>query len=555
MSTLHYRCSFNLTAERPERSRETLLKATRKWITKRPEPDKEDDFWNAWFFQGGHWKSQAHPGIRVLTRNCYGDCSHQSPNCWAAEYEHPCDQFPNSRFWRVHIGIEQFDRDQFQFNFQTLYDMRPGYLGPEPMAPLPSSPRLITTLLMSNFWRCTAGPEELSTSAQVLRVGEGHFFRELVANGERTCPIVLVSQTYCDQGFAIDPTKLARLLAGTAIVFQSESSEVDEELDNLLGEHFGCRSGMLRIYVPGLSFNRQGDEKRHRFILKREIESSGPDATIENIVRCIARRSTRPKGVLTPLDVEAVVRHRRLAQLRTQQSSISNDELMQLLEEENETLRIEKERIENEKSKIEDDNLLLEERIDSLEDENRRLEYNKDALKANLAQTNVLTDQSKLKTVLENIKELPKTLSEVVELISAIHPERIAFTKRAIKSACESKFDDVHRAWRILSAMSTTLYDLYFERDQSDITTMFRYETGIELAMTERKIKKKDNRKMAQRKDTFMGQKIDITPHVKFDADSTRAYFCAFRQDGTRLIVVGDIGHLRTQGGTKRQRN
>jgi hypothetical protein len=555
MSTLHYRCSFNLITEHSERSREMLLKAVRKWIAKRPEPDKEDDFWSAWFFQGGHWKSKTLPGIRVMTRNCYGDCSNQSPNCWAVEYEHPCDEFPGCRFWRVHIGIEQFDRNQFHLNCQTLYDIRPGYLGPEPLAPLPSPPGLITTLLRSSSCRCMAGPEELCTSMRILRVGEGHLFAELIANRERTCPIVLLSQIYCDQGCAIDSMELARLLAGTAIVFKSENSEVDKELEYVLGKRFSCWNGMVRIYVPGLNFDRQGDERRHRFIFKREIDSLGPDVTIENIVRCIARRSTRPQGVLTPHDVEAVSRQRRLKQLHMQQSTISNDELIQLLEEENESLRIDKVRIENEKLKIEDDNLLLEERIDSLEDDKRRLEYEKDALRSNLTQTNVPVDPSRFETVLENIKELPKTLFDVVELMKKIHPKRIAFTERAIKSACESKFDDVQKAWKVFSAMATTLYDLYFERDQNDIPKVFRDETGIELAMTERKITKKDNRNMAQRKDTFMGQKIDITPHVKLDADSTRAYFCAFQQDGTKLIVVGHIGHLRTQGGSKRQRS
>ena len=57
---------------------------------------------------------------------------------------------------------------------------------------------------------------------------------------------------------------------------------------------------------------------------------------------------------------------------------------------------------------------------------------------------------------------------------------------------------------------------------------------------------------MAQRKDTFRGHELDITPHVKFDSDSTRAYFCPFRQDGVSRIVVGYIGHLDTAGTAKR---
>ncbi len=544
MSTLHFRCSFDLTSKTPERSMETLLKTVRKWISKRPNPDPGDDFWKAWFFQGGQWRSQTHAGIRVLTRNCTGDRTRQNPACWAAEYEHPCDEFPGCRFWRVHIGVEQFDLNQFHLNFQTLYDMRSGYLGPEPADPLPSPPGLITTLLRSSYWRCTAGPEELSGSARILRVGDGDLFKDLAAHTERTCPVVLVSQTYRDKGYAINPTELARLLAGTAIVFQSESSEVDTELEYLLGRRFSCWNGMLRIYMPGLNFDRQGDERRHRFILKNEIDSWGHAATIENVVRCIARRSTRPKGVLTPLDVEAVGRQRRLAQLREEQDSTSRDEWIQVLEKDNETLAKDKAQLEAEADH-------LEECMEELSDRLRRVEHENDSLKANLRQS-VTPNSSRLDAVLENLTELPKTLPETVRLIEAIHAERIVFTEKAIKSAGESKFDDVHRAWKILWAMATTLYDLHFQRNSKDIPRTFRDETGIELAMTERKLTKQDNRKMAQRRDTFMGQEIDITPHVKFDASTTRAYYCPFRQNDTCRIVVGHIGHFDTAGSAKR---
>lgn len=219
---------------------------------------------------------------------------------------------------------------------------------------------------------------------------------------------------------------------------------------------------------------------------------------------------------------------------------------MKLVEEENATLG-------KAKAQLEEENVHLQNRVEELDDEIRRLEYEKDSLKANLGQTNGGIDHQSMKEVFRNLAQLPKTLAAAVEIIGAIHPERIAFTEGAIKSAGESRFDDVHRAWKVLWAMATTLYDLFFERDSKDIPRTFRNETGIELAMTERKITKQDNRKMAQRKDMFMGQEIDITPHVKFDADTTRAYFRAFRQNGTKRIVVGHIGHLETEG-TKRGR-
>lgn len=217
------------------------------------------------------------------------------------------------------------------------------------------------------------------------------------------------------------------------------------------------------------------------------------------------------------------------------------------LDEDNETLR-------NDKAQIEEEADRLEERLDEVNDELRRVKYENDSLKACGTQGNGLMDEASLKAILENLEQLPRTLSEVVEVIGAIYSQRIAFTERAVKSASESNFDDVHRAWRGLWEMATTLYDLCFERGSGDIAKIFRDKTGIELAMTEGKLTKQDNRKMAQRKDAFMGQEIDITPHVKLDHNAARAYFCAFRQNGTQRIVVGDIGDHLVTAGTRRRK-
>lgn len=552
MSTLHYRCSFDLIPEQRERSWEMLLKEIRTWIAKRPEPDKEDDFWNAWFFQGGSWKSRKRPGIRVSTRYCAGDCTAQNPNCWATEYEHPCDESAKCRFWRVHIGIEQIAPHAFRLSCQTLYYMRPGYIGLEPKAPLPTPPGLITSLLRSSSWRCMAGPEELRATTRILRVGEGHLFVKLLTNDERTCPVVLMSQIYPNKRYPLNGARLAKPLAGTAIVYQSESSEVDEELDNLLGEQFSCRKGAIRVYVPGFDLSRAGEERRHRFILPNHIDEWGLDKTIDIIVGGIARRSIRPKGVLTPLDVEAVSRQRRLVQLRARadKSSASKDEYMQLLgmlDEENKALKAEKARLKAEKSSLED-------QINSLEDDLRRSEYDKDALKASLAQANVVVDQSKLEAVLGNMKELPKTLSEVVETIKAIHGERIAFTERAVKSAQEATSVDVSTAWKALWDMATILHDLLLNQEGGDKQKKFRDQSGFQLALTEGKLTNQDRKLTSLRKDIFRGHEIDITPHVKFDRGNTRAYFCPFQQNGTKLIVVGHIGDHLDTAGTRRQK-
>jgi hypothetical protein len=59
---------------------------------------------------------------------------------------------------------------------------------------------------------------------------------------------------------------------------------------------------------------------------------------------------------------------------------------------------------------------------------------------------------------------------------------------------------------------------------------------------------KDDNKLMRKREDTFLGVGINITPHVKIDKNTTRAYFSPCELNGKKLIVVGFIGHMDTAG-------
>lgn len=546
MSTLHFRCSFDVSARKAGDAWGNLLRTVRNWIGERPNPVEDNDFYTGWFFRGGRWKSKRDPRRRVLTCACYGSATEENSNCWAVEYEHPCQEFPGCRTWRTHVGVEQFDSNRLHFNLQTLYDIKPGFIGLPPKEPVPSPPGPVTTLLTSDYWECTAGSEKLALAPRVLRVGEGNVFVELLTSEQRTCPVVLVSHPYPDLGYLIDPRELARLLAGTAIVVQSETSEVDKELEYLLGPQFSCWNGMIRIYAPHVDFQRAGDDKRHRYILKNHIEVWGIDTTKQIIVTGLARRGTRLRGILTPLDVESCIRHRRLAQLRAERSDTSNAEWVGVLEEDNKALNVDN-------NKLKEEIQSLEDRLEECADDTRRLEYENKSLNFNLGQIRGSTSGGCGVEILDSLRELPKTLGQVISTIGRLHGGRIVFTDQAVRSAEETEFRDVNTAWKALWAMATTLYDVFFEEEGGNPEKKFRDRTGFPLALTEGKLTKKTSKLRAQRKDTFMGEEIDITPHVKFDDDTTRAYFCPFSKNGISKIVVGFVGHLDTAGTRRRK--
>jgi hypothetical protein len=278
-----------------------------------------------------------------------------------------------------------------------------------------------------------------------------------------------------------------------------------------------------------------------------QIEQQGAIATVEMLVRGIARRSQQSVlGVAASLeDVAAYARERRLEELRAKAGGAS-EEWVKVLEEDNAELA---------KAARQKDEELQRRRTENADDADQiaRLEYDKKAAIARAHDAEKTARELRGK-VAESLKELPESVPAVVDLIQRLHPGRIAFTEEALKSAqdADAGADD---AWRGLFAMATILHDIFFAGDDKlgDIEKRFREQTGIRLAMTEGEKTKDDAKLKRLRKDTYCGTEIDITPHVKFDKDTTRAYFCPFRNGATQLIVVGYIGHLDTAG-TRRRR-
>jgi hypothetical protein len=207
-----------------------------------------------------------------------------------------------------------------------------------------------------------------------------------------------------------------------------------------------------------------------------------------------------------------------------------------------------------ENARLEEEIASIEQNVDEYADEIRRLEFEKRSLTSNLVQAGERPSSSLAARSLEVLKELPKTLSQVVSMIREMHGERIAFTEQALRSANDSEFRDIHTAWKALTAMATTLHDLYNAGNGCNLEKEFRDRTGFPLALTEGKQTNRNRKLRDRRRDTFLGDEIDITPHVKFDDNTTRAYFAPFAQNDNKLIVVGYIGHLDTDG-TRRRKN
>jgi hypothetical protein len=547
-TTLHFQSSFQLrSSAENEQPWTTLAKTIRSWIQQAPRdnpPQSNMAFGAAWFFMGGEWAAPG-PGYHfVKTVRHIGNGNDREPQHWAVRYEHNCSE--PGRVWRVDIGITRLEPGIFRFSISTSYYMRSGFIGIEPQPPLPTAPGIVGWLLKSEDWTAYAGSERLRSMALPLVQGQGMQFKSILEDPNRQAPIVLVSRDFRTGEFLLDPQNLGWLLAGAASVYEASSSGLDKELEWCLGARFSCWNGMVRVYQPGMSVAAHSTAKRQRYFSGRQILELGTDTVVETLVRGIARRAEpSPVGCIASIEgVAALEREARLAELKATAGESNQGEWIALLEETNAALQKE---VNDRDSAIQ---RLKNENADSA-DKVAKLEYDKKALQARFAANDLEAQSLKSRAdAASSIDALPETLSEVISLICRIYPDRIAFSENGVKSAEDCNFDDVQSAWKAFRAMATHLHDIFFGEDgkPGDIEGAFYERSAFRLAMTEGGMTKDDNRLMRKREDTFLGVGINITPHVKIDKNTTRAYFSPCEISGKKLIVVGFVGHMDTAG-------
>jgi len=513
---LHFQCSFTLRAATSVDEPWTeLIKSVRHWISKAPRncpPTTNDAFYSAWFFSGGEWRGTGGNYHYLKSARVTGEGEEREPQHWAIRYEHNCDS--PGRVWRIDAGVTRLDHCVYRLSLMTSHYMRAGFIGREPPSPMPTAPNLVAWLLQSEKWEAFAGSERLHAKPLVLRSGEGEALRVRLADPNRECPIIIIAREFSSGQPLIDALRLSKLLGGSASVYESESSDLDKELEWCLGRRFSCWNGMVRVYQPGLRFDDPATPKRQRYFSSRDIKQHGHDAVVDMLVHGVARRAQRrPSDVVASIeDVHAIERENRMALLKETATDHNEEEWVELLEETNAKLE---EDVKSQDQRIRQLQADLADRDDQID----RLEFNKKSIIAKTsASSKELRALRQQLSVLSELSELPESMPDVVALIERLQPSRIAFTEQAKKSVGECHSCRIADAWRCFWAMATTLHEYFFGEGArpGNIEKAFFDTTGFYLAMTEGTLTKANSKLMSLRQDNFQGQEIDITPHVRF---------------------------------------
>ncbi len=546
----HFRSVFDVSpAADIERPWPALVGEVRAWIAR-----KEREELKGWFFGGGSWSGRSPSRSRVQTRALSN--GGESPHMWAVRYEHG-DAAVRSRRWTTDIAVTEVADRQWRLAVTVSHWLRPDYVGREPQAPEPSSPRLVKALTDGSRWVCRVGSVRLLAKPVTLDVGKANQFVRMLFDSERLVPLVLVSCSRDTGTPLIDTVALSQALAGTAAVYVCGSPECDDELEHFLPFRFRSPNGTVRIYAPGVDASQEWSASRHRFFPARDIEALGDEEIARQIVRALTRsdawRGLQPR-VGSIDDIESTVLEQRLAELKGQvRSAADTEELLEIQSKINDSLIGDKKRLEG---------LLEDERNTNqkLQDQLASMKYGFEELRARTDEATAASQVHRAAVeAVHSLQEWPTSTGELIALLSRLYADRLVFTDRAVDSLRVSAFasyDDACKVlWRVIRAVAMDLHELVMQDPPpQNADVQFHDRTGFELAWTEGKQTKRDGGLMALRRLRYGEQEVDITPHVKWGNRSPkllRVHFFVDRQIGR--IVIGHCGdHLDTVGTRRR---
>jgi len=542
---LHFRCVFKLCpAPGAEALWSDIPPVIRHWIGNRA--DQDSAFLGNWLYAGGTWMPPGSKRFAVRSSRCLGDGHEEAPQYWAVRYEHPDDEIA-ARQWRTDIGLTALPGNEILFALSTVNWIMPGFIGREPDPPLPSAPAIVGALLRDRRWCASAGTQPLVRGPEMVNEGHADRFRDRVFDSGRRVPLLLISKQVQTGKPLLDSVRLARFLAGTATVYESETTVVDKELEYLLDPDYRCGNGRVRVYQTDADPNRSGDSKRHRYFTGDDIISFGASAVEDMLVRGIVRRSqvAATGGVANLEDVAAKQQEEHLEKLRA--SLPGTKEWIIALESDNR-----RQADELRKKQVEVDMWYGEaERLQSVEEDVAVLEFRNRALsdetKAAKDQADLLEKQAEIITALGHF---PKSVVEVIDFVERAFPGRLIFTEKARESAKDASIQDLDAVWCCLRDMAIVLFPLHLEKDLPlrEIAKVFTNQTGYELATTESESTRNNKKLRSLRKLNYKGIDIDTTTHVKYGnkpGKCLRVHYGLL--EGERSLIIGHCGdHLET---------
>lgn len=611
---VHYRTRFELCPY--DTTTPAIVPALRiiyKWVYQKERKRKGENIFEvlrsqeameAFIFHDLAYPCDYHGGLnnRLGPAICVATVPGDKPRslrAWALEYDEADARRPE-RHWHTRIGLSTTADGTCVVNAKVTHYIVPGYFGtplPEPHANIPN---FIKELIGLKAYQCCIG--ETVVRRDALALGRMTFtpeFTENLLSPDREIPLVLITSDKEGKMPVKEVGSLTSALLGLANVYTLDMSvnANRKSLNGLLSARGTCpgwatSSSRLRIFPPHTDLESPASAAASRFYSKEAMDKwpGGQLAFTDMLNRSFARGYAKTDDdVLEMADIDLLLQRiaseRARAGIRELRAKIGKAKTVATLplnadeaslkdaekrfermtreaREMNERLEEQEQLIElyeEENERVMRQNRALEERMRELESDKSQLE----TLRYRLVEAQGRADEKAAEAArlkdeaasLEKIDHFPTSLVEELELAGRLWPERIVVLPEAVKSAATYRYFDLDEEWRILRAVATVLWDIYFDDgDSSDIDEEFKRRTGFTHTFRESGATNASPALVKLRRRSYKGSEIDITPHIKGsgrrDSSKLHPFRLHYHADAEgKKIVIGHCGeHLDTAG-------
>ena len=611
---VHYRTRFELCPY--DTTTPAIVPALRiiyKWVYQKERKRKGENIFEvlrsqeameAFIFHDLAYPCDYHGGLnnRLGPAICVATVPGDKPRslrAWALEYDEADARRPE-RHWHTRIGLSTTADGTCIVNAKVTHYIVPGYFGtplPEPHANIPN---FIKELIGLKAYQCCIG--ETVVRRDALALGRKTFtpeFTENLLSPDREIPLVLITSDREGKMPVKEVGRLTSALLGLANVYTLDMSvnANRKSINGLLSARGTCpgwatSSSRLRIFPPHTDLESPASASASRFYSKEAMDKwpGGQLAFTDMLNRSFARGYAKTDDdVLEMADIDLLLQRiaseRARAGIRELRARIGKAKTVAALplnadeaslkdaekrfermtreaREMNERLEEQEQLIElyeEENERVMRQNRALEERMRELESDKSQLE----TLRYRLVEAQGRADEKAAEAArlkdeaasLEKIDHFPTSLVEELELAGRLWPDRIAVLPEAVRSAATYRYFDLDEEWRILRAVATVLWDIYFgDGDSSDIDEEFKRRTGFTHTFRESGATNASPALVKLRRRSYKGSEIDITPHIKGsgrrDSSKLHPFRLHYHADAEgKKIVIGHCGeHLDTAG-------
>ncbi len=351
-------------------------------------------------------------------------------------WTHPAEK-ESGRWWTVQADLVYCDGT---LEFQFVLGIEAESLADAPGNTVVGRPRIIANILANPHWTCVVGSTPvplLPRSFAVRNVEE--LVDEVLFASDRPITVVVFGERRRGKRSPVSPKALADRLAGLATVYYPRDGLAASTLGRYLGPDLAVETGMVRVFMPGLS--RDDDPANHWafFFETMERRGLGGREFADLLLSRLAERAvmTVPDSALLPLFRKKArdVERRRLEalRLRVAQEEAAAEELLQEYQE-----RVDQLEAENEG--LHDRLVAAEEAIERLQGELELAHLNIAELSSQLGRGPVdyaepAPEPSARQTVDEIVRDLAGRLDHLEFLPSALKaaedvPENYEFPER-----------------------------------------------------------------------------------------------------------------------------